>query len=156
MLSLWFLPAVLLAVPLLAVWRIRRSRRRELDKRIQSITQPSTPNEVVPEPVWVQTRMINWLSIGEFMTVLTKYSDLIVIDLRADAQLVPFPIPTAFVLPVTPNELSNVLEWLPADRTVALCGASNLSVFMIESIPCKEGSAPLYVLEGDLHFAEVA
>lgn len=156
MYSLWFLPAILLAVPLLAVWRNTRSRRRELDKRIQSIIQPSAPNEIVPEPVGLQTRMMKWISINEFMTVLTTCSDLIVIDLRANAQLVPFPVPTAFVLPVTPNELSNVLELLPADRTVALCGASNLSIFMIETIPCKEGSAPLYVLEGDLHFAEVA
>lgn len=154
--SLWFLPAVLLAVPLLAVWRIRRSRRRELDKRIESIIQPSAPAQVIPEPVGVQTRMMKWISIGEFMTVLTTCSDLIVIDLRADASFVPFPVPTAFVLPVTQNELDKVLDWLPADRTVAFCGASNLSIFLIETSPCMEGSAPLYVLEGDLHLAEVA
>jgi hypothetical protein len=156
MYSLWFLPAVLLAVPFLAVWRNTRSRRRELDKRIQSIIQPSAPNEIVPEPVWLQTRMTKWISINEFMTVLTTCSDLIVIDLRADARLVPFPVPTAIVLPIAPDELFNVLECLPTDRTVVLCGASNISVFMIETIPCKEGSAPLYVLEGGLHFAEVA
>jgi hypothetical protein len=48
------------------------------------------------------------------------------------------------------------LEWLPADRTVAFCGASNLCIFMIETSQCMEGSAPLYVLEGDLDLAEVA
>jgi hypothetical protein len=100
--------------------------------------------------------MMKWISIGEFMTVLTTCSDLIVIDLRADAPFVPFPVPTAFVLPVTQNELDKVLDWLPADRTVAFCGASNLSIFLIETSPCMEGSAPLYVLEGDLHLAEVA
>jgi hypothetical protein len=100
--------------------------------------------------------MTKWISINEFMTVLTTCSDLIVIDLRADARLVPFPVPTAIVLPIAPDELFNVLECLPTDRTVVLCGASNISVFMIETIPCKEGSAPLYVLEGGLHFAEVA
>lgn len=152
----WLLLAMMLAALMYSVWSITRSGRRELLNGIPSASNPSTHLEIVPEPIWTQTRMIKWISIGEFKTIFTRSSDLIVIDLRANAQLVPFPVPTAFVLPVTPDELFRVLEWLPADRTVALCGASNISVFMIETIPCKEGSAPLYVLEGDLHFAEVA
>ncbi|MGA2084105.1 MAG: hypothetical protein ABSG60_01135 [Terracidiphilus sp.] len=90
------------------------------------------------------------------MKVLKKCSDLIVVDLRPDAHQVPFPVPTAFVLPVSPNELDTVLELLPADKSVAFCGASNLCIFLIETSPCMEGSAPLYLLEGDLNFAEVA
>jgi hypothetical protein len=99
---------------------------------------------------------MQWISIGEFLSVLEKCGDLTVIDLRANAQWDPFPIPTAFALPVTPNELDNVLDSLPADRSVVFYGASNLSIFMIETSHCMEGSAPLYVLEGDLSFAEVA
>ena len=99
---------------------------------------------------------MKWISIDEFMMILTECNDLIVVDLRADAQLVPFPVPTAFVLPVSPNELDTALEMLPADRSAAFCGASNLSIFMIITSPWMEGSAPLYVLEGDLRLAEVA
>jgi hypothetical protein len=156
MYSLWLLPAFLLAVPLFAVWRIRRSRRREFCNRLQSVIQPSVPYEVVPESAGIQTRPVKWISINEFMKVLKKCSDLIVVDLRPDAHQVPFPVPTAFVLPVSPNELDTVLELLPADKSVAFCGASNLCIFLIETSPCMEGSAPLYLLEGDLNFAEVA
>ncbi len=156
MYCLWMLLAGMLAALVYSVWRTSRSGRRELQVRIPSASNPSTHLEIVPEPIRTRTRTIKWISIGEFKMVLTKCSDLIVIDLRANAQLVPFPVPTAIVLPIAPDELFNILEWLPADRTVVLCGASNISVFMIETIPCKEGSAPLYVLEGDLHFVEVA
>jgi hypothetical protein len=153
--SLWLLPAVALAVPVYYVWHIRRSGKHEPRGGAPSGSQPSAPVEAMPESTGPQTRMMRWISISEFMTVLASCSDLIVIDLRADAQLVPFPVPTAFVLPVAPKELINVLEWLPADRTAVFCGASNVSIFLITTGPCMEGSAPFYVLEGDLSSAEV-
>lgn len=43
MYSLWFLPAFLLVVPLFAVWRIRRSRRREFCNRLQAVIQLPVP-----------------------------------------------------------------------------------------------------------------
>jgi hypothetical protein len=99
---------------------------------------------------------MKYISINEFMTILTERSDLIVVDLRTDTSSAPFPIPTVFVLPVPPNELGTVLEMLPADRSVVFYGASNLNIFMIITSPCMEGSAPLYILEGDFRLAEVA
>jgi hypothetical protein len=99
---------------------------------------------------------MRWISIDKFMAVLTHCSDLIVIDLRVEAQSVPFSVPNAFVLAVTPIELVSVLERLPADRSVVFCGASNFSILTILTSSCMRGSAPLYVLEGDLGLAEVA
>jgi hypothetical protein len=99
---------------------------------------------------------MKWISFNEFMTILAECNDLIVVDLRADTPSIPFPVPTAFVLPVSSNELDTVLEMLPADRSVAFCGASNLNIFMIITSTCMEGSAPLYVLEDEFRLAEVA
>jgi hypothetical protein len=99
---------------------------------------------------------MKWISIEEFIAVLTRCSDLIVIDLRAEAQWVPFPAATAFVIPVVLNELDEVLECLPADRSVVFCGASNFSILIILTSLCMRGSAPFYFLEGDLGLAEVA
>ena len=153
---LWFLPAVLLAVLLFAVRRIRRSRRRELGNRLQSVSQPSVPDEVVPEYAGLQTRQVKWITFNEFMAILKECNDLIVVDLRPDAPQAPFPVPAGSVLPATMDDLDSVLGWLPADKSVAFCGASNLCIFLIETSSCMKGSAPLYVLEGDLNFAEVA
>ncbi|MGO9776951.1 MAG: hypothetical protein ACLPM3_10250 [Terracidiphilus sp.] len=153
---LWFLPAILLAVPLFVLWRMRRSQEHALLNRIQSIIQPSVPDEVVPESAGELAREMKWISVKEFMTILSERSDLIVVDLGADAPSVPFPVPTAFVLPVSPNELDTVLEILPTDRSVLFYGASNLNIFMIITSPCMKGSAPLYVLEDEFRLAEVA
>jgi hypothetical protein len=102
---------------------------------------------------------VRWISIDEFIAVLTRCSDLIVIDLRAEAQSVPFPASSAFVIPAVPNELDAVLECLPVDRSVVFCGASNFSMITILTSSCMRGSAPfyfLYFLEGDHGLAEVA
>lgn len=153
---LWFLSAFLLAIPLFPVWRIWQSIESKLCNRIRTEIQPSAPDEVVPEPAGVQTRQVKWITINEFMTVLKECRDLIVVNIRADAPSIPFSVPNARVLPVSPNELDRVLELLPADKSVVFCGASNLSIFLIETSPCMQGSAPLYLLEGDLRLAEVA
>jgi hypothetical protein len=145
-----------LAVSLFAEWRTRQSRSRKFCSRLRSVIQPSVPLGIVRAPAEGQTRRMRWISIGEFFAVLTRCSDLIVIDLRPDAQWVPFPAPAAFVIPVVLNELDEVLECLPADRSVVFCGASNFIILTILTNSCMRGSAPLYILEGDLGLAEVA
>ena len=156
MYSLWSLPAMVLAVPVYTVLRATHSRARELPDKIPTARYAPVEAATVSESRGRQTRVMQWITIGEFLSHLAKRSDLVVFDLRANAQWDPFPIPAAFALPVNPNELYALLAWLPADRSVVFYGASNLSIFMIETSPCMEGSAPLYVLEGDLKLTEVA
>jgi hypothetical protein len=156
MYSLWTLPAVALAVPVYAAWRLRQPGERKPLQSRPTVPEPLIELTTVPEAAGSQARVMQWISICEFLSILTKGSDLIVLDLRTNAQWDPFPIPTAFALPVTPNELDTVLKWLPGDRSVVFYGASNLSIFMIETSHCMDGSAPLYILEGDLSLAEVA
>jgi hypothetical protein len=153
---LWFLPAILPAVPLFTIWRIRQLQPRELCKRKQSVIQPSIPDRAVPKSIGAPARQVKWISIDELMTVPTECRDLIVADLRADATPVPFPVSTALVLPVSPNELDMALELLPADRSISICGASNFSNFVPLKNPCMRGSAPLCALEGDLRLAEAS
>jgi hypothetical protein len=150
---LWFLLAMVLVVPIIDVWMTRRSAKRELCSCKQPVSQPSVPLETSAKE---QPRMIKWISIGEFMTVLKRCNDLVVFDLRADAQRVPFLVLKAPVIPVTQEELVQVLEWLPANRTVAIFGATNLSVFMIETGLILKRSEPLYLLDGDPSFLEAA
>lgn len=155
MYSLWFLLAMALAGLMYQVWRTSWSGRLEYEEAKPSIPETPTAHASAPEPEETPGRMMKWISIDEFMAVLRKCSDLIVIDLRAEAKSAPLYVPDRFVLPVAPNDLIEVLECLPSNRSVAFYGASNLSIFLITTSPCMEGSAPLYLLEGDLDLAEV-
>jgi hypothetical protein len=156
MYSFWLLLAVLLAVPLLLVWRLRRSRSREFCNRLQSVIQPSVPIRIEMDSSGRQTRPIRYISPCEFLRHFMKCRDLIVIDLRVDAQCAPFPVPAAFVLPVPLDELEKVLKWLPTGRSIVFYGTTSLSISIIERSRWMNSSAPLYVLQDDLSRLEVA
>ena len=109
MYSLWSLPALALAVPMYAAWRINQSGRRKLPDNMPSVPQPLVDVTAAPDSSTRQTRLMRWISVREFTRILTERSDLVVYDLRADAQWDLFPIPTAFALTVNPNELDTLL-----------------------------------------------
>ena len=145
MYSLWLLPATLVAVPLFFVWRIRRSQRREFGTRLQSAIQPPVPLKIV-----------KCISPREFLTLFRTQRNLIVVDLRVDAQRAPFPVPAAFVLTVPHDELEKALKWFPTDRSIVFYGTTYLNISFIETTLSMESSAPTYVLLGDLSRLEVA
>lgn len=156
MYSLWLLPATLVAVPLFFVWRIRRSQRREFGTRLQSAIQPPVPLKIVRASVAVQTRRMKCISPREFLTLFRTQRNLIVVDLRVDAQRAPFPVPAAFVLTVPHDELEKALKWFPTDRSIVFYGTTYLNISFIETTLSMESSAPTYVLQGDLSRLEVA
>lgn len=153
---LWQLLARMQAVPISYAWKLKQSDKLQPRDRVSPESNQTLQLQEHPKPKRETTRRIERISIGEFMLVLAKCRNLVVIDLRTNKQFAQFPIPTATVMRVRPHELVNVLKRIPADKTLVFCGASNFSTVMIESSPCMQGSAPLYVLEGDLRLMEVA
>lgn len=90
-------------------------------------------------------RPIVWVSWDKLAAIFRGSDDLLVIDLHAgEAQFLA--IPFTRTLRLDPNELTEVLKWLPPTRTAALCGASSLTAFMIQTSPFLRGTAPLYLL----------
>ena len=123
MFSLWFLSAAVLAVLTYCFRRTQRVRKLKHSDTEPSVPELTTGIVGIPEREGEQGRIMRWISIGEFEAVLKECSDLIVIDLRAEAKSTPFPVPVPLVLPVAPNDLFEVLDCLPPDKSVAFCGA---------------------------------
>ncbi len=146
-LLLWFTPAIAVATLTYPMLRIGRSSKRGFLNRAPTISQPSASVRIVPKPAGRRRRLIEGISITEFRSLLEQApNDLVELDLRYDARQVPFPIAEAFVVPVSPNELLEILFWLPSNRSVVFLGADALSMVNIEMSPSMEGSAPLYFL----------
>lgn len=152
-LMLWFTPAIAVATLTYPRLRIGRSSKRRFLNRARSISQAAASLRIVPKPARRKRRLIEWISFTEFRSLLEQApNDLIVLDLRHDVRHhVPFPIVQAFVLPVWPNELLEILFWLPSNQSVVLWGADALSMVSIEMSPSMEGSAPFYVLACEDH-----
>lgn len=146
-LLLWFTPAIAVATLAYPLLPIRRFSKRLFSNRTRSTSHRSRSLRVVPKPVRGQRRLMKWISLTEFSGLLERVpDDLVVLDLRYDARQVPFPIAEAFVVPVSPNELLEILFWLPSNRSVVFCGADPLSMVSIEMSPSMAGSAPFYFL----------
>lgn len=102
-------------------------------------------------------RPIRWISFDEFCALLYEEPlDLLVLDLRADAQHSPFPVPAACVLPVHPDELREILDWLPSGQSVVFYGIRGPWIPTIEKSPAMGGSAPFYFLDCGLGHLEAA
>lgn len=153
---LWALLVLVLAVVLYTAWQILRFVRHAPRDKVAFVRQSSGPHRSSPRATRKQARNLKWVSMDEFTSVLAGADELIVIDLRPDSQLAPFPLRAADVLCIGPGELAEMLEWLPGDRSAAFYGVSDLSFSMIQASPCMCGSAPLYVLNSDRARAKVA
>lgn len=156
-LLLWFTLAIAFATLTYPLLSIRRSGRRLSLNGTRSISQPSAPLRIVLKLARRQRRLIEWVSFKEFRSLIEQNSDdLVVLDLRADARQVPFPIAEAFVIPVSPNELMEVLVWTPSNRSMVFYGADALCISSIEMSPSIEGSAPFYFLHDGIGHLESA
>ena len=153
----WFTPVIALATLAYPLLPVRRSGKRLFLNRARSISQPSASLRVLPKPARRQRRLIEWVLFKEFRSLLEQVPiDLVVLDLRSDARQVPFPIAEAFVLSVSPNELMEILVWLPPNRSVVFYGADALCIASIEMSPSMEGLAPFYFLDDGINRLESA
>lgn len=155
---LWILLGLIPAVLIFFTWRSTRSVENKFFDSASPDSQPPVNVESRPvlAPLNVPVREMRWISVTDFRKILSLGGDLIVIDLRTDALKAGFPVSDAFVLPVAPHDILSVLQSLPADQSVVLYGASNLCIFLIETSSCIQGSAPFFLLEGDVRSLEVA
>lgn len=96
-------------------------------------------------------RPVRQITLADFGRLLEANSQgLVVLDLRPDAHWVPFPVRAAYVLRIRPEELPEILAWLPASQSVVFYGARDPWVSVIEKSASKSGSAPFYLLDADL------
>ena len=147
---------IVLTLTLWVAWRISRVDTRAIQKKPGSVSQPIAPDTGPPTHGGQTSRRLCRISLAELLVLFVSTDDLLVIDLRPGQQRDSFPVLGDDILCVQPNELPDVLEWLPSNKNVVFCGASELCITMIQTSPCIYGSAPLYVLEDSYPRREVA
>lgn len=154
----WPLSATVLAGLFLPVWRIAR-KRKSVPRSSTSHTSESSPTfHKMPEPVGVPMRgmKLKWISARDFTSLLARFSDLIVIDLREGDQWSPMPVHSPVsALRVRNYELAQVLEHFPTNRVIVFFGVTDLSALIIEASSVVKGSKPIYFLDSQVGKEEV-
>jgi hypothetical protein len=100
---------------------------------------------------------IRWISLLEFTSLLTRFSDLIIIDLRDGDRWDALPIRTPVTaFRVRRHELSEILERLPENRIVVFYGITDLDALLIGASSRANGVAPIYLLDFESEYTEGA
>ena len=88
------------------------------------------------------------ISTKDLRHLAYKSDDLILIDLRPPSAAMPIPLPTAHILSVSPDELRDLLRWLPPATSAAVCGGETDVVYASAIQACHgiSGTAPIYIL----------
>lgn len=94
-------------------------------------------------------RELKWISINELRALTEAPNRLTIIDCRSDSRARLPPIASVLALQIEPQQLPEVLGWVPADQSVVLCGVSDLCPSGIIRTPHRSGLAPVYVLKDD-------
>lgn len=147
---------IVLALTLCVAWRILHAAMPAILKRSLSVSRPIALHREPPTRDEQNSRRICRVSLAELLVVYATTDDLLVIDLRPDRERDSFPVPGDHILSVHPNKLAEVLEWLPANKSVVFCGASEVCITMIQTSRCIYVSAPLYVVRDSYPHLEVA
>lgn len=102
-------------------------------------------------------RPIIRISLEELRHLLQQDPDnFLVLDLRMSAQLPSLPDADALVLTVSPSELTEILVWLPPNRSVVFYGECSRWAAQIIASPSIQGTAPFYFLDDNFSYMEVA
>jgi hypothetical protein len=91
-------------------------------------------------------REVKWIFTKEFESLLSESEDVIVIDLRPQTRKERVPFTVGHVLSISPDELLDILRWLPATSSVVLYGSPDLCASLLWTARNISGSASLYVL----------
>jgi hypothetical protein len=153
---LLFLLALTLGFVLYPAWQLLRVEPRRARVRSAPVSRIATIDARLDAGAAKRTRRLEWITLPELKAIAESTGDLLVVDLRNDHHCAPLPALGAQVMPVKAGDLEEFLQWLPENRAAAFCGASGLSIFIIESHLCLRGTSPLYVLEDRISSTEAA
>jgi hypothetical protein len=92
-------------------------------------------------------RPVESIPADQFDELAHRLQDLILIDLRSRRWQRPTVVPVVHTLTVAPNQLRDLLSWLPPGSSVALYSAADLHEFVIATVCHLPGIAPVYVMK---------
>jgi hypothetical protein len=113
----------------------------------------SARNSITRESCGAQSRRpVEPISLEELADLALRSVELILIDLRARRKYRPTAVPVEHTLVVAPQQLQDLLCWLPPQTSVVLYGSSELLESLLSAVSQLPGVAPVYVVKESERF----
>lgn len=98
-------------------------------------------------PYTYQKRKIRRISRRECECLIQDCEDIILINLTQHRSIRLTGLPTTCELFVHPNEIREIIRWLPPESSAVLYGEADMCNSVLTAVRDAPGKAPLYVLE---------
>ncbi len=146
---IWILLGFVLISLLYAAFRVLKDEKQRLPKCVFPLPSTSLPSASAAFFLLNIGREVKWITTEELQRLKGRSDDLVVIDCRSgDRRRIP-AIAGSQAVSIKPAQLSEILNWLPANQSAVLCGVSDLCPSATTNRPHRRGLAPLYVLKDD-------
>jgi hypothetical protein len=142
---MWLLLGITLVAILCTAHEILKNWKPEVQGSA-SVTQSPRYRPIAVHPVSALGKYsVKWLSMKDCENLLDRSDKVIFIAIRSDSRNESLPLPELVSFSIAPNELAEVLHWLPPGQSVVLCGQVDLCSSTIRLAECH-GTPPIYVL----------
>lgn len=123
---IWTVLGSILILVLYAAFRVLKDLKQKLPKCVVPLPSTSSPSASAAFFVLNIGREMKSTTADELQALKERSDDMVIIDCRADRRPRHPAIANAHALPIKPAQVAEVLNWLPANRSAGLCGASDL------------------------------
>jgi hypothetical protein len=103
----------------------------------------------------MRKRHARWISMNECEKLVHTRNNVVFIAIKSEGYNDPPPFPGVTYLSVSPNQLIDVLRWLPPGACVVLDGEIDPCCSVVEPLDRDTGSASLYLLRHNRALAGV-
>jgi hypothetical protein len=137
---------VFVAVVCMAREIVRSWRRNQSESVVPLCSTRSDPLEALRSSAF-HKRNAKWISMSECEKLVHTRDNLVFITVKSKKIHEAAPFPGIYSLSVSPNQLIDVLRWLPPDACVVLDGELDRCCSVVEPMDRETGSASLYLLK---------
>jgi hypothetical protein len=144
---MWLLLSIVFVAVVCTAHEIAKSWQPKVQRSAVVIHRPrDRPIAVTPSST-LGRYTAKWFSMKDCERLLDSSDKVIFIAIRGDFSEDSLPLPELISLSIAPNELAEVLHWLPPGQSVVLCGQVDLCSSTIRPAEVNAGTPHIYVLQ---------
>jgi hypothetical protein len=153
---MWLLIGIVFVVVLCTARGIVRGQKRRLPECVVPLPPSRFHSIDAIFPGAMPKRQVKWISAKECASLVHTSDNVVFIAIRSGSRNKRPSFPGLQSLSIAPNQLADVLRWLPPESCIVLSGEVDLCASALGSLDDIASSGPVYVLsDGPVH-SEVA
>lgn len=152
---MWLLIGIVFVAVLCTAHGIVSGHRRRLPECVVPLPAPRFHAIDAVSPCVMPKRQVKWISAKECAALVHTSENVVFIAIRSGSGNKRPSFPGLQALSIAPNQLADVLRWLPPESCVVLSGEVDLCASALGALDEIAASGPVYLLRDTPVHSEV-